>query len=407
MRKGSAGKILLITALLLLIIAAAQYIYFNGAGFFNAGNKELRMTDTDKAARYAFSDSTYFYCNDSRFFYFGTKDGMKYISSSGDIKWQETYSLTKPITCARGDMVAVGEAKGKRIYVFDANGLLFDVLFDEPVLFFSVNENGYLAVILKLDKGYETRAYYRRGGEPIYRNVLRDPLMQPLSADISEDGRIMAVAMLDIGLRMSSRAAFYYMNASDARTTEDGLFAYEDYPGGIIGHIRFMDRNDALVITDTQITCYRPGELNALEERWRIGLHNKLDRLAFYRGARFAFVTGDKLLNDDEASEPGSAYIYNMNGERTGEFSIGRKATSLSMGHDSLIAGADRSFYALNYRGARLWEYIALQDTRQLIFLENTDTALLASGNEAIVLRNVKSKETDNRAVNFDSEAAD
>jgi hypothetical protein len=390
-KKPAAGGKLLLAAGLLLLAAIAQYIYFNWASIIGGG-QTLRMTDTQKGVAYEYEAGTSFYSYDSRFFYFCTKDGVKYVASDGNIKWQEIFNLSKPLMAARGDTVAMGEAKGKHIYVFNGNGPLFDAAFDEPALFFSVNKSGYLAVILKLDKGYEVRVYYRQGDEPIYRNVLRDPLMQPMAVDISDDGRYVALALLDISLRMSSRASFYYVNAKDAYATADGLFAWEDFPNQLIGCIQFMDKNNALVVTDTQINCYRPDENHSLAEQWTLPMRNRIDYLAFYNGSRFAFTTGDKLLNTDNAAEPGTVYIYGINGECTGEFNLGRKATYLSMGHDAVLVGADRSFYALNNRGIRLWEYITTQDTGQLIFLDNTDTVLMSGGARATVLKRTKQK---------------
>lgn len=393
--KMSAGMKLLIAAVLLLIVAVAQYLFFNGFGTGNT--QDIRMTDTDRFVTYDFDASASFYSYDSKNFYFCTKDGMRYGTSGTEVKWLEIFSLTKPIMVADGDAVAVGDAKGRHIYVFGPDGLLYDVAFDDPVLYFNINANGYLSVILQLDTGYEVQVYHSRSGDRyLYANKIRDALYFPTAADVSADGKYIVIAMLDLNVRLSSRAAFYYINSQDAWLTEqgDGLFAGNDYRDEMIYSVKFMENNCALVFTDAQIACYQPGESNTLNELWSVPMHNKVERLTFYKGRRFAYVTGDKLLNDDEAVEPGMVRICDVSGEQTGEFALGRKATYLSMGCDSVMVGADRSFYALNSRGGRLWEHITMQDTRQFIFLENTDTVLIAGGNRADVLKRTRPKVT-------------
>jgi hypothetical protein len=151
-----------------------------------------------------------------------------------------------------------------------------------------------------------------------------------------------------------------------------------------------MDDNKSLVFTDTQIICYQPGLGNALDERWTIPLHNRIGPLAFYGGSRFSFVTGDRFLNDAAAAEPGEVNIYDMNGEQTGLFHLGRRATYLSMGHNHVIVGADRRFYALNHRGVRIWDYQTIHDTRGFIFLDNIDTVLIAGGTRASIMKRVR-----------------
>jgi hypothetical protein len=293
-----------------------------------------------------------------------------------------------------GDFVAAGDARGKRSYVLESSGPIFDVPFEDPVLFFSVNSTGFLTAIVQVTGGYEVNVYNKKSSiVPVYSNVMHDPLVQPAAADVSADGRYIMIAMFDLRIRMTLRVSFYYVNRQDTwAAPEDGLFAWWDFTDEAPLCVRFMDDNNALLFTDRRINCYRPGEMNKCDEQWSVPLHNKIDRRAFYGGSRFAFAAGDRLLNDYDAAAPGAVYIYSVTGEKTGEFQLGRKASSVSMGHNAVLVGADRSFYALNASGGRIWEYIALQEARGMIFLDNTDTVLIAGGMDAQILKRERVK---------------
>jgi len=145
-----------------------------------------------------------------------------------------------------------------------------------------------------------------------------------------------------------------------------------------------------LIFSDERIVCFRLGTQTMCDELWQIPLHNKIDALAFYGGSRFAFAAGEPFLNDENALEAGLLQIYSVSGEKTGEYALARRATHLSMGWDAALVGADRNFFAISASGNRLWEYVSLQDTSQFIFLDNTDTVLMAGATSASVLKRVR-----------------
>ncbi|MCL2664599.1 MAG: DUF5711 family protein [Defluviitaleaceae bacterium] len=388
--KKKPVRILVLAASVFLVIAVVQNIAVNGLPFTGGGASEMFFSETGKGVSFDYDSAAQFYSYNSGNYFFCTKDGMKYYSSGGTLRWQHAYNLTRPYMVTNGGTVAVGdETKAKHIYVFGPNGFIYDRSFDEPVLFFSVNEAGYLSVVRQIDRGYDVQIHSGRGIEP-FRRYFYDANIYPYMAAASEDGRYAAIVYLDLQSHFVTRIDFHMKRESDSWGTHDGLFGGERFDNQLITCVRFMSGNKVLIFTDTQIICFTPGDGHTLERSWDVQLHNKIDKLDFYGHSRFAYVTGDKFLNDDDADEPGTVKIFNMDGSMTGSFAVGRRCTSLSMGLDSVIAGADRSYYAFNARGNFLWEYNATQDTNMLIFLENTDTVLLSAGNGAVVLKRTK-----------------
>jgi outer membrane protein assembly factor BamB len=392
-----AGAKILAAAGLILVVWLAHYFITDGRALGFGDSREWRMTDTQKGVDYSFDAGISFYSYNTRGFYCCTKDGMRYVLSNGETDWQHSFTMTNPVITARDGVVAVGENRGSHIYVYDTQGLMYDVALDTPALYFSVNESGYLAVIMAQDRGYAVSVYNRsQPVTPYFHAVIMDELRQPLAVGVSPDGKYAAISMLDTRVRMESRVLFYHMKQSDSWRTEDGMFAGEDFNGQIAYHVGFMKDNKILVVTDERMVCYQPlGEPNVLEKQWTVELHNQINQLAFYGGTRLAFVTGEAFLNDDNAAAPGTVQIYSADGAKTGEFSLGRKATFISMNRDALIVGADRAFYALDGGGNILWEHTSLQDTDGMWFLDDTNTVLLAGGTHAAVLRRERAQPAD------------
>jgi len=218
----------------------------------------------------------------------------------------------------------------------------------------------------------------------LFNLPLRSPLITPLTAQVSADGRYIAIAMLDMDIVPRSIVQFRYINASDARGTADGLFAAETFARQTVTAVQFMDNNRVIVATTGQISGFQLGPAHATkQELWTISLYNQLSHIEFTQ-THFAFITGDKV-HEVYAEDVGTVKMFHVDGTPTGYFSLGRRATHLSMGHNALIAGTDRIFNAFDLRGQHLWEYITLHDTRDFLFLENTNTVLVAGNTRADV----------------------
>jgi len=362
--------------------------------FVGFGPQEMRMQNTERGVSYGFDAIPSFYSNDSRFYYFLTRGGMRLVSSAGVVQWTEAFSLTRPMMIGRGDMVAVSEEeRGRIIYVFGPDGLIYYETFEFPIMTFSVNENGTIAVVLLTDTGYSIRVYNRN--RHLYSKSVISPLIHPTAVDVSADDRYIVIAFLDLTVRINSWVEYSFINLADARGTEDGLFADVSFPDQVVYHLRFMSGGQLLVASDTQIVSLERGQGHSVSQRWAIELNNRIDQLDFYGDSRFAFVTGDPLPGNWDAAPVGNLLIFNMNGDETGSFPLGRRATYLRMGHNSVIVGSDRVFHAVNHRGVSLWEFVALQDARSVLFLENTDTILVAGATRADVWRRQRVRNED------------
>jgi hypothetical protein len=57
--------------------------------------------------------------------------------------------------------------------------------------------------------------------------------------------------------------------------------------------------------------------------------------------------------------------------------------------------GTSRNFFGVDMTGEMIWEYIALQDIRDFIFLENSETVLIAGAARANIWRRQRSREGD------------
>jgi len=387
----SKKGILLIGVLIIGLAFLAQSV-FDLTGF---GANNMRLTNTDSGVSFAFDSNPSFHSNNSRFFYFVTRTGVRHVNDRGETRWQEPFVLTRPQMAARGDIIAVGEADmGRIIHVYNSEGLMYTQPLDNPARGFFVNSAGDLSVITQFDGGFEVLVFNQlRHNDHLFGTQIVQavrPMQMPVAADVSEDGRFVAIAYLDYSRHLSTKIEFWPIGHTPWGT--DGLFAQREFPNEALITMRFMADNHVLIITVNRIILLRI-EGNTLQEVWSEYLYNQLDQLAFCCNSHFAFAAGTALRPDGRYADPvGTVNIFNLSG-LTGSFNLGRRATHLSMDDNNVVVGAGRYFHAVNSSGTSLWHHNVLHDVQDMIFINDTDTVLIAGANRAEVWRRQRVRE--------------
>ncbi|MDR1558830.1 MAG: DUF5711 family protein [Clostridiales bacterium] len=380
-------KISAVIAVIALILSI-RLIFFNGG---EAAVFSVTAADTEEYLSYSYDSGASFYSFNSKDFFFCTKDGVKFMSSKGGPHWEEIISLTSPVLYGKCDIIAVGESRGRTVYVFNTLGKIMERKFNEPMLSFSVNKSGYLTVILQTASGYRVETYSPGSESAVWQYVMVKPNVYPVSADTSPDGKVTAVSLLDLTPdarhSMTSQILFMYTNESDALKVEsaDGIFAGETLTDQI-ARVYFMDTR-LLAVSDKTIAAYSLGGKDKIKTDWQFPLQNEISRFCLYGEAGFCFITGEPLPDAAEPQNVGVLNFYGMNGRRTGKFDSDGGAEYLSMNWGDAIVGTGRDYVAVNSRGSLLWRYKAAADLNQLIFLDNENTALTVGSSGASIIR--------------------
>ena len=374
----------------MVIIAIVMVVQFLLPGLGQSHSS--RLESTGNGVSYSFDDSPSFHSNQGNFF-FATRNGISGYTSSADVRWRHSFNFTRPVMVARGDIVAVGEQQGgRRIYVFNNDGFLFDVELDHPITTFSVNETGFLAVVVQYATGHGIQVFNRHSSNaPLYSRDIVETLVFPTAVEISVSGRHIAVAMLDLNTRLNTVLEFGYINQADGFATGNryGTFSAVELRGQVVYGMRFMEDNKLVVATTSQIIGYqitsRSYAVSTQSQVWHEELQNSLSHIYFYNNRYFAYVTGDRNLGQADAPAVGTVRVMQADGSEVGTFATGRRVTHFSMGSDAFLVGADRNFNAVDLRGNHLWEHNILYDVRgrDVIFVGDTNTVLIAGATRA------------------------
>lgn len=397
MKKSTLTKILI--GLTVLLAAAVVHIAFNVTGLLGAGG-DLRWVNTGRGVSYALDSGAVFHSSGGNSFIITTREGVRSIAQTGETRWHYTMTMRQPLMVARGQYTAVSESeRGRIIHVFDANERIFSQDFDSPVHTFSINRTGFLTAILQMDEGYSVHIFHRSDRDrALYSRFLYPgdhPGIIPVMAEVSEDGRYIAYGLLDVNNRLVSRVQFSHTYRGVAWGT-DGIFFEMPFEDEFLLHMRKTSNNRLVVVTDAQIVVLTRGANNVVTTTAEIPLYNQILDIAFDESGRFAVALGAPLLNAVGAAAPGTVLIFDAAGTLTGTYETNRAVTPhLQMEHGTVIIGTGRNFTAVNPAGELVWEFIALHDARDFLFLENSDTVLIAGATRAEIWQRMRVRDAE------------
>ncbi len=382
-------KIAIFMVTVVAAVALLAYIIISG-NLLGASSNTYGMRETEIRFKYDFQSCADFGSGTSGAFY-STKDGMKYIGADGSELMSHTYTLISPVFVHEGDYGAVYEHKGKTLYVYDKNGLLYNKTFDGGILAVSMNARGYTGIITQAGEFYDIYVYNDKG-IALKKYIYRESPF-PISVDVSDDGRILAVAFLDFGgVDITSKTILIYINQSEYINYADGIFgSINGNSGQYLGMIKFMNGNNLLAVSDAEIALYNT--TGSCEKKWSYSLGNKLSAISFIGTNGFAVALGKPFINKTAEAE-NSVFFYDLTLKKTGEYLCGGEILGLSSGYGSVLIEESKKITAVTKEGKELWSFNTTQDIKSAQFIDNTSTVLISSGNEAVIYKLAKTAVT-------------
>lgn len=309
-----------------------------------------------------------------------TKDGVKYFTSMGDQKWNDTFNMSSPTMVQEGDYMAVGDMGGKTVRVYNRDGMLYDLQTEGSPMQFALNENGYLSLVTKSEKTYRIRIYNEKGAL-LKERVEESSGIYPLSSDISDDNRAFAVSYLDsTDIAPIGRVLLFYISAADSENYTDSMFAAVEKPNEIIPVVSYRKNGTLAAISDQAV--YGIGSDGG--EVWSYPLENTIDQAALGNKEYIVLALGDSVA-DKDGREKGTVCWLDGNGKEKAAFETGESVTYLFSGEKGVVIGNDRNYTGVSHSGSESWNYIATADMSDLIPMEKLNRVMVV-GKEQVAI---------------------
>ena len=372
--KFRKGDYIFIFVLLMLVIASVV-IYFSGQG-----EKSLEEASIGRI-EYEASDKADFYVYEDNIFYVA-KDSVKMFDGKLNEQWSESCNIMNPVVCGSGNTVAVAEKGGSTIKVFNEKGMAYDAAFEGSLVTFGTGADGSVGAIYRADSDYKLKIFNPSGEVPFTGDYAAANGV-PMGIDISDDGRICAVAVMTAsGLDIESNIIFYYINADEKKPVtqvdSSGMFASLVH-NGLPFKVSFTGDNRCMVLLDNAFLFINPEDMNDESRCVEVPLANKVSFACINGDGTLAAVMGEKLLNTEDGAEENTVLWYNSKGERINEYKPQKIVTGLYPGENVTVIAMDRSFDGVSNGGHLQWSYTATQDMTKVLPYDGNSKMLAAS----------------------------
>lgn len=372
------GMIFLIVALVALGVIFV-FMKKTGINTKKLSNISIAYDDGSKADFYTYNKKIYYL----------TKDGFQLISENGENVFSDTFTMTSPALYKDSAVVAVAEKDGRSVKVYNDKGRVSDITVSNPIAFANVNSQGDVCVVSKGDT--YTLGVYNNQGEKNFEGSFASADGIPLCADISDDGRVLAVAFLDVSdIKVKSRVGFYSIMETDSKTAQesdsDFMFASFIEDDAVVGEVSFLQGNTFCSFSDQSlkmISLDPSGQGDRYKEILSYKLNNHITAIDLNNKKYVSLAFGNANLNSESPDKENSVKWFSSKGEVLGQYNAEKTIESLNSDYDTTIASMGRQFVAVNAKGNVIWAYTAIQDVKRMLFLSNNEDVLLVGNKEA------------------------
>ena len=128
-----------------------------------------------------------------------TKDGINAYNVEGEEIWTDTLTLDNIVVREREPYFAIANMNDRTIHLFSEKGREGEIIVEHPIVYFSLNHKGDVAVIQELEEGHNISAY-TLNGHPISgsRTTFIKNAGFPISAEVSNDSQMLIASYIDI-----------------------------------------------------------------------------------------------------------------------------------------------------------------------------------------------------------------
>lgn len=174
---------------------------------------------------------------------------------------EEAFSLNiniiNPIEESRDNYMAIAEKDGNKLYLINNTEIKWENTVDGNIYRVSVNEKGYVTVLMKNSLYKSIIAVYDLEGNELFKTFLRTSYA--LCAEVSDDNSYFAIGLVDYsGVVLKSMVKLISMQKVNEDSKDATLNQYGAESNVILNNIKFNSKNELICMFDSYIEKITP-----------------------------------------------------------------------------------------------------------------------------------------------------
>ena len=293
-------KILAIIAsvvILLLIGLAGGYIYLQSKTYSNYEVlKTAKREDTEGAQFEIFCGNSLRY----------GQDGAVYMDEDNRVIWNQTYEMQEPMIDTCESYVTIAEKQGEKIYIMDTAGPCGEIETTMPIQRVKVANQGMVAILMEQDGTGYLQLYDRGGNYLAEGEVHTENSGYPLDIAISNDGKKLAVSLLDVKDGNIKNSITFFNFDSVGQNEIDNIVGQYSYADMVFPKVEFLTNNTMAAFGSAETVIFEGAQKPVVSKE--ITAEGEI-RSIFYNDAYIGYV-----FESGKAKMPYRMQIFDLNG---------------------------------------------------------------------------------------------
>ncbi len=301
-----------------------------------------------------------------------SNDGAFYIDGKNQLIWNQTYEMQSPMLDICEGYAAIADKNGKKVYIMDTQGPCGEVEINRPIRQVNVANQGMVAVLMEENGTGYIQLYDRKGAFLAEGELHTKNSGYPLDIAISNDGKKMAVSMLDVNEGNVRTTVAFYNFGSVGQNEIDNIVSSYPYSDTVIPRVEFLTNDVAVAVGESRLIFYKGEQKPVVEKELEI---TREIRSFFYNDNYIGLV-----FNNENKEQPFGIEIYDTRGNQV-------KTIDFSMEYDEIEFLKDGEICIRNnlecgiytIRGTQRFHYNFDKDIRKVIHLSGCQYLFLTS----------------------------
>ncbi|XCP85189.1 DUF5711 family protein [Roseburia hominis] len=310
-----------------------------------------------------------------------SRDGIAFLDTKGQEKWNQPYQIKNPIINISGDAVAVGDQGGNDILVFDKKGLKGEIHTNFPIEKIVVAENGIVCALLRNESTPQIVCYDAMGSVLVEHKASISTTGYPVGMAISPDGTKLQISYLCVADGVQASRVVYF-NFEEAGADKDQYQVTEDiYKNTVIPETFFLNSRKSVLVGDTSFMIYSGEDKPKLTKTVELG---KEIRSVFHDERYLGFVL------HGEGEEGYELRLYSMSGEQKLSKNFTGDYNHIKISRENVIMFDGKQCLVFSSWGVRKFEGELETDILEMIPLSGINKYLVMSASGMDEIRFVK-----------------
>lgn len=183
-------------------------------------------------------------------------DGVACVTHQRDIVWNQSYEMSNPQVDVCGKYLCVYDEGGTSAYVLGEKGQECRIETTVPIQTVSIAKQGTVAVLMRGDAQAQVKLFDKKGQELANGKFYGEKGSFPLDIALSQDGKKLAVSMIDTSQgKVGTTISFYNFGSVGQSQVDNNVGAYT-YSDILIPEIEYLSDSKMVALGTGKILIY-------------------------------------------------------------------------------------------------------------------------------------------------------